>query len=100
MKWRIIADCRIVLRNTKVCTTRNTMALPTHMILEKILLAICPTPFSDKGGAFGANYPTAVRQPGCLLSKEALRLCAPPCDGVAFIAAHGYTCLQPLLKTY
>src|SRR5215207_7504443 len=76
MEWRIIADCRIGLRNTKVCTTRKTVALPTHITLEKILFAICPTPFANKGGAFGASYPTAARQPGCLPSKEALRLCA------------------------
>src|SRR5829696_8615875 len=29
--------------------TTNTVALPTHITLEKILLVICPTPFSRKG---------------------------------------------------
>jgi hypothetical protein len=36
-----------------VRTTRKKDALPAHITLEKILLAICPTPFFIKVGLRG-----------------------------------------------
>jgi len=38
----------------------------------------------------GSRNPTAVWKPGYLTYSEALRLCAPPHDGFASLAAYGF----------